>query len=400
MVRTASLFSQMLEQLPRERFTALVQTHRAERYAKGFSSWTQLVAMLFCQLARADSLREICNGLACCAGKLVHLGVDISPRRSTLAYANSHRPAALFEAVFWETLGRFRQMDFWGHQKPFRFKNKLLSLDSTTITLCLSLFPWARYQRQKGGIKLHVLLNHDDYLPEFVHMSEARQNDLRVVEHLPPLRAGSIVVLDRGYVDFNLLASWAQAGIFFVIRSKTNIGLVVTETRPLPNPGSILSDELVVRMTEIAATKKFPVSLRRVTAWDMERGRPIEILTNNLTLAASTIAEIYRERWKIELFFKALKQNLKIKTFVGTTESALRIQIWTALLALLLLKWLHFLSRAAWSLSNLAAMLRMNLFSYRDLIAWLNDPFGTPPEIPPPEQLSLPIPRLGQLTPA
>jgi len=398
MVRTASLFSQLLDQISREQFTALVQKHGAERYAKGFSTWTQLVSMLFCQLARADSLREICNGLACSQGRLVHVGVGDSPCRSTLAYANGHRPAALFEAVFWETLDRFRRTGMLGHHKPFRFKNKLLSLDATTVTLCLSVFPWASYQRSKGGIKLHVLLSHDDYLPEFVHLSEARHSDLRVIEHLPPLKPGSIVVLDRGYVDFDVLASWAKAGVFFVIRSKSNIELVRTEARPL-KPGRILSDDLVIRMTEMTSTKKFPVPLRRVIAWDLNRGESVVFLTNNLSLSAGTIADIYRDRWKIELFFKSLKQNLKIKTFVGTIENALRIQIWTALLALLLLKWLHFRSRAGWSLSNLAAMLRLNLFTYRDLATWLDNPFGTPPESPPFEQLSLPLTPLGQLAP-
>lgn len=395
MVRTASLFSQILDQIPRKRFDTLVRQHGAEHGAKGFSSWTQLVAMLFCQLARADSLREICNGLACCLGKLVHVGVAESPRRSTLSYANAHRPAALFEALFWETMDRFRHTGMLGKHKPFRFKNKLLSLDSTTITLCLSVFPWASFQRAKGGIKLHVLLNHDDYLPEFVHITDARHSDLRAVAHLPPLRAGSIVVLDRAYIDFRMLAAWARAGVFFVIRNKRDIEMVELEDRPLPQrPGPILSDSIVVRATEMVSSKKFPVPLRRVVAWDPVRAKAVTILTNNLTLAASTISGIYRDRWKVELFFKAIKQNLKIKTFVGTTEEALRTQIWTALLAILILKWLHHLSRAKWSLSNLAALLRMNLFTYRDLIAWLNDPTETPPIPPGPQQLFLPMPLL------
>lgn len=395
MVRTASLFSQLLAEIPRDDFAALVRKHSAERFAKSFTSWTQLVSMLFCQLARAESLRDICNGLACCVGKLVHVGVETSPRRSTLAYANAHRPAAVFEELFWKMLDGLRQKGVLGRQHPFHFKNKLLSLDSTTITLCLSLFPWASFRRSKGGIKLHVLLSHDDYLPEFVHITDARHSDLGAVRHLPPLREGSIVVLDRGYIDFDLLASWDRAGVFFVIRSKQNIAFAVKEKRPL-QPGRVLSDEMVVRLTELTSTQT-PFLLRRVTAWDETREQPIEILTNNLRLAATTIADIYRERWKVELFFKSLKQNLKIKTFVGTTENALRVQIWTALLALLILKWLHFLSRAAWSLSNLANMLRVCLFTYRDLLAWLNDPFETPPEYPPPGLLLFPPSDLGQL---
>ena len=163
---TASLFNQLLQHFPRTEFAALVKKHDAERAAKGFSCWTQLVAMLFCQLGSADSLREICNGLACCLGKLVHLGIGMAPNKSTLSYANEHRPAALYEDLFYTALGRFRDEKGLGSRKQkFRFKNKLLSLDSTTITLCLEMFPWAKFRRAKGGVKAHVLLDHDDYLP-------------------------------------------------------------------------------------------------------------------------------------------------------------------------------------------------------------------------------------------
>jgi len=170
------------------------------------------------------------------------------------------------------------------------------------------------------------------------------------------------------------------------------------ENREVPRNCNILADQIVRRTIEIASRERFPVPLRRVVVWDEPNQKEVALLTNILDFGATTVAKIYRERWKIELFFKALKQNLKIKTFVGTSENALRIQIWTALIALLILKWLHFLSRARWSLSNLASMLRLNLFTYRDLVAWLNNPNETPPLIPPPEQLRLPWPFLGQLT--
>lgn len=398
MVRVASLFSQLLREVPHEEFVGLVQEHRAERYAKGFSCWTQLVAMLFAQLAHADSLREICNGLSCCMGKLVHLGVGKAPRRSTLSYANRHRPAALFEGLFWKTTDRFRRRGMLSSRKPFRFKNRLLSLDSTTISLCLSLFPWAHYRTTKGGIKLHVLLSHDDYLPEYLLITEGKHADLPVARVLS-LPAGSIVVMDRAYIDYRLLADWSRAGILWVTRTKENLELLPIEKRKAPIRRNILADEIVRRTVEIAATEKFPVPLRRVTVWDERNQKSVKLLTNILDLGSSTIARIYRERWQIEIFFKTLKQNLKIKTFVGTTENALRVQIWTALLALLILKWLHFLSRARWSISNLASMLRLNLFTYRDLFAWLNDPGGTPPLIPSAEQLRLPLSPLGQLTP-
>jgi hypothetical protein len=397
MVRSASLFSQLLEQFPRHEFAKLVHKHDAERNAKGFTCWTQFVSMLFCQTAHADSLREICNGLACCLGKLVHLGINEAPNKSTLSYANAHRPAEFFEDLFWTTLHRFRAQGQLGAKKhKFRFKNKLLSLDSTTISLCLELFPWAKFRRAKGGVKAHVLLDHTDYLPSFVHLSTAKMHDSRALALLR-LNPGSIVAMDRAYNDYAQFARWTEQGIFFVTRMKESAVYEVIETREVPRHRNILSDE-VIRLTGPGAQQKCPHLLRRIVVWDEENEREIVLLTNHLDFGATTIAEIYRERWKIELFFKALKQNLKVKTFVGTTENALRIQIWTALIAMLLLKWLHHLSKAAWSLSNLASMLRLNLFTYRDLREWLDDPFNTPPLIPLPQQLELPFPGLGQAT--
>ena len=389
MVRAASLFSQLLHHFPRNEFAALVAKHRAERNAKGFTCWTQFVAMLFCQMARADSLREICNGLACCLGKLVHLGIKDGPKRSTLSYANEHRPAALYEELFWSALDRFRSMSggIGARKRRFRFRNKLLSLDSTTISLCLSLFPWAKFRRNKGGVKAHVLLDHDDYMPKWILMTEAKQHDVNAAYHLD-LSPGSIVAMDRAYNDYKLFAKWTTAGVFFVTRQKENAVYEVVEERELPRNQSILSDE-IIRLSGVDAQKKCPHLLRRVVVWDVPNDREVVLLTNHLEFGATTISAIYKDRWEIELFFKSLKQNLKVKTFVGTSENALRIQIWTALIALLLLKWLHHRSQAGWSLSNLASLLRLNLFTYRDLMRWLDDPFETPPQVPGPEQLAL-----------
>jgi hypothetical protein len=346
--------------------------------------------MLFCQLARADSLREICNGLHCCLGKLVHLGVRKAPNKSTLSYANAHRPAALFEDVFQTASQRFRNQKKLGprHHK-FRFKNKLLSLDATTISLCLGLFPWAEFRRAKGGVKAHVLLDHDDYLPRYVLLTAAKKSDIKMADSFA-LNAGSIVAVDRAYCDFGLFARWSEQGVYFVTRMKSNIAYEAVAEYELPAGGNIRADQLI-RLTSTQGRRQYPVDLRRVVVWDAANEREIVLLTNQFSFAASTIAAIYKERWQIELFFKALKQNLKVKTFVGTSENALRIQIWTALIAMLLLKWLHHLSKAGWSLSNLASLLRLNLFTYRDLKNWLDDPFQTPPLIPPAEQLSLPL---------
>ena len=388
MIQAASLFNQLLHHFPRAEFAALVRKHDAERGAKGFTCWAQLVAMLFCQMAHADSLREICNGLACSLGKLVHLGIGVAPNKSTLSYANKHRPAALYEELFYTALGRFRDEKGLGVRKQrFRFKNKLMSLDSTTISLCLEMFPWAKFRRAKGGVKAHVLLDHDDYLPRYVLITEARRSDVKMADAFP-LNPGSIVVMDRGYNDYALFGKWTDEGIYFVTRLKDNAAYDVLEQGPVPANRNIRSDQLI-QFTGEKAQRDCPSPLRRVTVWDAVNQREIVLLTNLQEFGTTTIAAIYKDRWEIELFFKALKQNLKVKTFVGTSENALRIQIWTALIAILLLKWLHHLSKAKWSLSNLASMLRMNLFTYRDLTAWLDNPFGTPPILPESQQLTL-----------
>jgi hypothetical protein len=387
-VQITSLFHQLLQHFPRTEFGALVKKHEAERNAKGFGCWTQLVSMLFCQLAHADSLREICNGLGCCPGSLVPLGIDKAPNKSTLSYANEHRPAQLYEDLFYTALQRFREGEGLApRRKKFRFKNKLLSLDSTTVTLCLELFPWARFRQAKGGVKAHVLLDHDDYLPRYVLVTEASRSDVKMASHFP-LNPGSIVVMDRGYSDYSLFGQWTAGEIFFVTRWKENAAYDVVEECSVPRNRPILSDQLI-RFTGSKARTDCPYLLRRVVVWDAVNEREIVLLTNLLAFGATTIAATYKDRGQIELFFKALKQNLKLKSFVGTSENALRIQIWTALLAILLLKWLHHLSQAKWSLSNLASMLRLNLFTYRDLQVWLQDPFGTPPILPASQQLTL-----------
>jgi hypothetical protein len=249
------------------------------------------------------------------------------------------------------------------------------------------LFPWAKYRRSKGGVKAHVMLDHDDYMPSYVLLTEANKSDVKMAYqfHLSP---GSIVAIDRGYTDYGLFAQWTEGEIFFVTRLREDAVYEVIEKREVPVNRNILSDE-VIRLTGEIGQTKCPHLLRRVVVWDAENEREIALLTNHMAFGATTISAIYKDRWQIELFFKALKQNLKVKTFVGTSENALRIQIWIALIAMLLLKWMHHLSSAGWALSVLASMLRLNLFTYRDLNSWLRDPFETPPLEPMSEQLTL-----------
>ncbi len=391
MVRCASIFSQLIAIFSRRQFHELVVKHRAERYAKGFDSWDHFVAMLFCQVAQAKSLREICGGLASCTGKIRHLGMRQSPNKSTLSYANTRRPWQMFRDLFYQTLDVCKEA---APKKRFRFKNKLLSLDSTTISLCLTLFPWAKFRQTKGAVKLHLLLDHDGYLPTYAVLSDGSKHDVSVARSLP-LPPGSIVVMDRGYNDYKLFASWSDAGVYFVTRLKGNADYRVTAELPVPQNRNVLADQLI-ELAGYSAQKNCPYGLRRVVIWDPQKGESVEFLTNHLEFGATTIAAIYKDRWQIELFFKALKQNLKVKTFVGTSENALFIQIWTALVAMLLIKYLQFKARYAWSLSNLVAFLRWNLFTYRDLWAWLDQPFDILPVEPEPVQDVLPLPGLGQ----
>ena len=362
MSRFCSMFSQLLKLFPRTEFQVLVKRTHAERHARGFTCWGQFVAMLFCQLGRAHSLREICGGLRSCEGKLSHLGIT-APNRSTLAYANEHRPWQLYRAVFHELLARCQPLA-QGRRK-FRFKNKLVSLDSTVIDLCASLFDWAKFRQTKGAVKLHLLLDHDGYLPSVVVITEGRRHDVRVARHLR-FDPGTILIVDRAYVDYAWFGRLTTDGVFFVTRLKDTAVYEVVERRRVPEHSQVRRDE-VIRLTGAEAETKCPHRLRRVEVSAPEKDDTLVFLTNHLAFGATTIAAIYKDRWQIELFFKALKQNLKIKTFVGTSANALKVQVWTALIAMLLLKYLQLKARFAWSLSNLVALLRMNLFTYRDL---------------------------------
>ena len=387
MIASASCFSQVLSLVDRHAFQQAVNAWKTEKGAKGFSSWAHFVAMLFCQMGSADSLREICGGLATALGKVVHLGLKVAPKRATLAYANEHRPWQLYETVFHSVLARCQGLAATRGRK-FRFKNPLRSLDASVIDLCLKTFDWARFRRTKGAIKLHLLLDHQGCLPCWALVTEGRKHDIhgaRSLNFVP----GTIVAMDRGYNDYRLFASWTASGVFFVTRMKDNALYEIVERRAVQGP-RIRRDEIIY-LAGTDAVDKCPHLLRRIVVWDEEHEREIVLLTNMLKFAASTIASIYKERWQIELFFKALKQNLKVKTFVGTSENAVKTQIWTALIAMLLLKFLQLKSSWKWSLSNLAAMLRFNLLTYRDLWAWLNDPFGVPIQEPAAEQLVLPI---------
>ena len=373
MNRVCSIFSQMLKLIPRVAFQEAVVRHKAERHARGFTSWGQMVAMLYCHLGQARSLREICNGLAASEGKLKHLGIPNAPKRSTLAYANEHRPWQLYETVFHQLLSRC-ESEARG-KKKFRFKNKLVSLDSTCIDLCAEVFNWAHYKRTKGAVKLHLVLDNEGYLPCFAVVTDGKSHDVTVGRTLR-FERGTIVVMDKGYVDYKWWKQMTEDGVYFVTRFKQDLKHEVVAEREPPQNRNVRKD-VDIRIKPYRGT--FELHLRMVTVWDEEKQEEITFLTNHLKFGATTIAGIYKERWQIELFFKSLKQLLRVKTFVGTTANALKTQLWTALIAMLLLKYLHLKSTFNWSFSNLVALIRQQLFVYRDLLPWLNDPYQAPP---------------------
>lgn len=375
-MKNMSLFSQLLQFFPRSKFESLVHQNRSDFGSKGFSSWQQFISMLFCQLGGANSLSEITQGLASCEGKLKHLGIS-APGKSTLAYANQHRPWELYRDLFFQTLQQATS-EASLHKRKFRFKAKLYSIDSTTVDLCLSAFEWAAFRRAKGAVKLHLRLDHDGYLPNFAVISDGKKHDSKAAWEMP-FEPGSITVFDKGYNDFALFSNISSKKAFFVTRLKENALYTILDEREVSEKNNVISDS-IIGLEGFYSKQKYPDNLRIVRFLDPKTQRVFTFLTNNMKLAASTIAEIYKERWQIELLFKALKQHLKIKTFVGTSANAVKIQIWTALIAILILKFLQLKSSFGWSLSNLAALLRMNLFTHRNLLKWMDKPFETPPD--------------------
>jgi len=381
--RFCSILNQLLQIFPRTEFETAVRETKAERHARGFRSWDQFVAMMFCQLADANSLREICGGLASCEGRLSQLGIQI-PAKSTLAYANGHRNWRLYEKVF-QSLYEFCVKNLDRNTK-FKFKNPLLSIDSTHIGLCSEMFPWATYSRQKGALKLHFTLDHAGYLPSAMVITTGKYSEL-IVARRQRWQAGTILLFDRGFIDFSWFHRLSQQGVWFITRVKADMRYEIVESRKIENG----TDE-TVRFTGRSSRKKHPGLLRVVTL-EKDKGERFQFLTNNTTLAASTIAAAYGDRWEIENFFRFLKQNLKIKSFLSTSPNAVWTQIWTAVIAMLLLRYIQLKSKVDWGFSNLLYFLRMNLFVYRDLWEWLEKPF-----VPPDPLQQQPVPAQGEFS--
>jgi hypothetical protein len=356
-----TILAQVLKMIPRSHIESLDKEHGTGRRSRILSRWTQFGALVFAQLAGRHSLRDVVHSLAAQSGALAPLSLT-PPKRSTLAEANNRRPAMLYHTLFITLYTRCRAVAP-GH--GFRFKNPLFSLDSTTISLCLSLFPWARFRTAKGAIKLHTLLDHAGHIPAFGVITEGKRSDIAIARGLQ-LPKGSIVALDRGYIDYRFLYRLAQDGVFFVTRQKVNAKCKVTERFAVNWQRGLTSDHNVVLLGQ--KSHAYPAGLRRVGYRDTETGKHYVFWTNAFHLAAATIAAIYKQRWQIELFFKTIKQNLRIKTFLGTSENAVMTQIWVALITYLILAFLRFKAGLGISFQQLLRLLQINLFDQRNLV--------------------------------
>jgi hypothetical protein len=377
-----TLFSQIISKLDRTKFNKLVKDKQTDKHCKGYNSWTHLVSMLFCQFAKSQSVRDISNGLRSATGNLNHLGISSAPSKSTISYQNKNRTHELFKAYYFhlfESLGQHPKFK----QVKFRIKTKIFLLDSTTISLCLSIFDWAKYKTAKGAVKMHTLLDFDGNLPAYVNITDGKTADNKGAYDIPLLK-GSVVVADRFYNDFQLLNVWDSKGVFFVIRHKENLQYVSLKENELPDNYNqpILKDEIIELKSDVSKNK-YPKKLRRVSVWNEEKNQVIELITNQFNWSPNTISELYKSRWQVEIFFRDIKQLLHIKSFIGTSENAVMTQIWTALITILILKALKAQSIFEWHLSNLVAFIRLNLFVKIDLQKWLNKPFEEHIDPPP-----------------
>ena len=377
MAHNSTVFAQLLKLVPRHEFEGLAREHGSGRKARKLTRWSQFVAMGMAQLAGRSSLRDIVSNLSAQSRKLYHLGAgEVS--RSSLSRVNADKPWELYEALFGRLLSRC-QASSPGH--GFRFKNKLHSLDATVIDLCLSMFPWAKFRRAKGALKVHVGMDHEGRLPTFVAVTEGRTSDIEVARTLR-LPKGSIVAADRAYLDFEWINSLILQGVFLVTRLKKGIRYRVVERRGANRRQGVTSDQ-TIEFTSARGRKRCPRRLRRIGCRDLETGKHCVLLTTNFQLSAKTIADIYKSRWQVELFFKWIKQNLKVKSFVGTSRNAVMTQLWIAMCMYLLVSHLKFASRLGWSRAEILRLLQLNLFERRPLGDLLGNKANDPPACQP-----------------
>lgn len=362
-----TIMNQLQTFIPRHHFETLVSRHYGDRYVKTFTCWKQLTVMLYAQISGKDSLRDIVNAFLAQAGKLYHVGLDIV-RRSTLAEANANRDYRMYEGLFYALIERCKDIT---PRHKFKFKHPLLIFDATVIDLCLSTFSWAKFRTTKGAIKLHCQLDHAGQIPTFMVVTDAKKHEITVARSSFSLVPDSIYCMDRGYIDFSWFHSIDASGAFFVTRAKDNLNFTVTGQHSESSKKNIISDEIIA-LNGFYQKQDYPKELRLIRYYDKQTDTVLVFLTNNLKLAASTIADIYKARWQIEVFFKWIKQNLKIKTFLGTSKNAVLTQVWVAMCYYLLLSYIKYQSKYKYSLFYLHKVIQETLLDRLNLIDLLN----------------------------
>ncbi len=357
------IFSELLKLIPRYQFEKAVNQYQGDRYVKSYTTWQQYITILFSQVKQKDSIRDIITALRAYEARWYHLGLT-GVCRSTFSDANNKRDYQIFESLFYHLLARCKDLT---PKHRFKFKNQLYSIDASVIDLCLSVFPWAKFRKTKGAIKMHCLYDHSGALPSFVTVTDGKRHDVTVAKEVNfPLSPDSIVSIDRAYIDYKWLNSLDEKRVWFVTRAKSNIDYVVIGQHPVSGKG-VRKDQRIL-LTGPRTKNRYPKELRLIEFYDEETKKHLTFLTNNLKLAASTIATIYKSRWQIELFFKWIKQNLKIKSFLGTSKNAVLTQIWVAMSYYLLLTYIKYQTKYAHSLLTLSRLIRETLFERKNLI--------------------------------
>ena len=376
------LFNQVLRQIDRNLFDRIVRKHDTDKHSKGINSWTHLVSMLFMQLADARSLRDISNGLRSATGNLSHLGVKKAPCKSSLSYINKNRSSKVFEELYYALLEKLEPSLQVRRKYVRMLKRKVFIMDASIIPLSLSLFDWAKFRTTKGAVKLHAVVDYDTGLPNYAVITDGKRHDVKEAKvHTFP--SGSVVVADRAYVDYKWLYDLDSTGVYFVTRLKSNADIEVTESM-LTNQRHehILTDEQI-KLCGFYASKNYPKALRIVKVYDEVNNQNLILLTNNMSWTADHISQLYKARWDVEVFFKHIKQLFRVKTFVGTSANAVKIQMWCSMISILLLKHLKNKAKYNWHLSNLVTFLRINLFAKIDLWQWINNPLLVKTKPPP-----------------
>jgi len=347
-------------------FKKMVSEHKGDKGTRNFSTRNLLSVMLYVHMASKQSLRDIIDSLESRSNLWYHLGLN-SLSRNNLSHALKNRSHKIFERTFYSLLSKLQNERGFVNDKRFKFKMPVRSLDSTTISLCLTLFDWATFRKKKGGIKLHVMFNNKEQIPELVNMSNAGTHDISMANSFDIVE-NSIYVFDKGYICFKFLEKINKNRAFFVTRTKSNTQYKIIKRQPKSREG--IKADWIVSFSSYKS-KDYPKQLRVVRYYDKETKKIYEFMTNNFTLSAKTIADIYKSRWDIELFFKWIKQNLKIKTFIGTSENAVKIQIWTAMIAYLLTEYIRFRSKTSFTILKTFRILSENILSHREIFPLL-----------------------------